>query len=352
MMRILAHVPVGFLLLVWPMALMMSPMLFDAPGSTANRSATVMLMALVFYPALIGTAFYGLDWGFLGLSPRTFLGLSVAVPLMAFVVFGYPRIVVNAFRGVVSEGYFSNESAVYYDGRAIDGVDPSSFEQLGEFYSGYARDRTLVYFRGEPLTGADPASFAQVLAGTETTGYWRDAAHVFREGRVVERAEVATFTPFHTFGYAHDHRRVYYQGQIIEGADVTSFRLLGDNFGRDQSRIYFLGQPILPEANAATFELYEDANYGRDAAKVYALPNALVASAQAIVGADRETFTPLSRAYSRDAQRVYYAKANSVVVLAEADAATFEVTEWDDATKSEARDKHRCYLQGEVVGQR
>lgn len=347
-MRFLAQFPVGFVLLLWPMAVMMSPMVLDAPDSDTNKSNLVPLALILFYPALFGAAFYFLNWSFFSYSPRTFLIASISVPVAAFVLFGYPRIVLNMLRGVPSIGYGRTDSGVYYDGSALVGADQGSFEPLGGFGL-YARDRAHVYYRGKVIERAHPASFLAVPADHGESAYWRDASHVFHDGRVVEGADPATFVAAHRYGYAHDRERVFYRGEVLRDADTASFRLLNDSVAADRTHIYFLGNVILSNADAASFEVLGSSSYARDASKVYALPGSDNGEAQVVVGADRATFTPMSRGYAKDANHVYTSERGGPVVLEGADAASFKVTEWDEATQSEARDKLHRYLQGKIV---
>lgn len=329
------------------MAVMFSPMAFAAPGSTTNRSALLPIAIIFAYPMVLGAAYYWLDWSFFALSPRVFFTLSVALPISGFVLFGYPRIVLNVFRGVDSVGYFKNASAVYYNGSELDGADAGSFIVLDGY--GYARDKAHVYYDGKPVAAADPSSFGAIDTDAGSSVYWRDNAHVYCMGRPIGEADPPSFVQLGATRFARDRRRAYYHGQAIEGADSGSFRVLNPSFAADKARIYFLGQAILPGAEASSFELFETDDYGRDATRIYGLPNALFESAHEIVGADRATFTPLSRTYAKDAHHVYNAERHGAVVIANADAASFEVTEWDATTQSEARDKHHRYLAGKRV---
>ena len=327
------------------MAVMMSPMAFGAPGSTSNKSAMVPVVYIVFYPVLIGLLYYLLNWPFLAIPPRIFLLLSIALPTAAFMLFGYPRIMLNMYRGVASIGYCKKESAAYYNGSPLKAADAASFTIID---SSYARDRTHVYYDGKPMQGADPASFAPILTRTEQSAFWRDAKHVFNRGHLIAAADPTTFEVLPGSGYARDRSRAYFHDKMIDGADGATFALLNPSFARDKARLYFLGGPILANADVASFELLYGADYGRDANKVYALPNALFATAHELEGADRATFEPLSRAYAKDAKHVYFADEGHVSVLG-ADPASFTVTEWDEATKSEARDKQHFYAQGKIV---
>ncbi|HMZ27780.1 MAG TPA: DKNYY domain-containing protein, partial [Elusimicrobiota bacterium] len=62
--------------------------------------------------------------------------------------------------------------------------------------------------------------------------------------------------------------------------------------------------------------------------------------------ADPATFKPLERSYAKDARRVYYFSQKKITVVEGADASTFEVTFYDSATGTEAKDKTARYMEG------
>jgi len=346
-MKLTCQIIAGLLLLYWPVGAMFSPMAFAA-GSSTHKSILPMVGAMLFYPVLIALCFYALNWSFLFMSARTFLIVSIALPIGVCFLFGYPRLVYQMYRGISSTGYSTKEAAVYYAGTVVDGVDRTSFSVM-EMDGRYARDSARVFFDGKVIADADSFTFEPILEGGNPTTYWRDAKRVYQGGKPVTAAHPATFQVFEQSLYARDKQHAYHEDKLIEGADGSSFELLDPSFARDKARIYFLGEPILLGADAASFELLPTSNYGRDTSKVYALPNALFRTAHELSGADRATFTPLARAYAKDSKYVYFADDGRAVPVESADPASFRVTEWDEASKSEARDNQRYYLQGKVV---
>jgi hypothetical protein len=69
--------------------------------------------------------------------------------------------------------------------------------------------------------------------------------------------------------------------------------------------------------------------------------------------ADPVSFEVLERGYARDRNHVFVIEQyTNVVKLEQADIDTFEVTRYDDATKSEARDVNHYYYGGKIVGTR
>jgi hypothetical protein len=346
-MKLTCQIIAGLLLLYWPMGAMFSPMAFAA-GSSTHKSILPMVGAMLFYPVLIALCFYALNWSFLFMSARTFLIVSIALPIGVCFLFGYPRLVYQMYRGIDTNGYCIKETAVYYGGTELHGIDLATLSVM-EADGRYARDRAHVFYDGKPIEGADSTTFGEVLQDGEPTTFWRDAKHVYYGGKRVAAADPATFQVLGVTAYARDQVHAYHRTELIQGADGSSFELINESFARDKARIYFLGEPILLGADAASFELLPTSNYGRDTSKVYALPNALFRTAHELSGADRATFTPLARAYAKDSKYVYFADDGRAVPVESADPASFRVTEWDEASKSEARDNQRYYLQGKVV---
>ena len=164
-------------------------------------------------------------------------------------------------------------------GKALVGVDPTSFRQLGERWF---CDANRVYGQGETPTkrfwfaarGADPASFTVL-----NERYGADKA----AGYYITNLRLPTEEPG-TFGivsyyygrgqkpgihvdeshYAKDSKKVYAYGVAIEGADAPSFHAIGDegHYFADKNRIYWDKTPIV-EADLSSFTCASEAGQYR-----------------------------------------------------------------------------------------
>jgi hypothetical protein len=146
-------------------------------------------------------------------------------------------------------------------GEIIEGIDPSSFRQLGDRWF---RDRQRVYCQGETPTmrfwcvvrDADPDSFRALnerYAADKAAGY-------YVTNRRLPAAEPGTFEivgyqyaqgqkpGFHVneSHYAKNSQRVYAYGEPIEGADAPTFHAIGDEgiYFADINRIYCKSKPV------------------------------------------------------------------------------------------------------------
>lgn len=209
------------------MAMMMSPMVFDAPGSEKDRSTIVGLVIIILYPVFIFGIYKLLGASYFTLSADTVFHVALVVTLGAAWALGYPRFRYNTVRGIDSSGYFITDRAVYFDGRRLAGARPDSFTVLTGYY---ARDAERVFYQGKSIPGADAASFAPVRVPNPVaddggeTNFWKD------------------------------QRAVYIEGGVLTGADARSFEALSRNDGRDAQRVSrapaFRGCPAGPIRSA------------------------------------------------------------------------------------------------------
>jgi hypothetical protein len=142
----------GFLLLMWPLIAMTSPMMMGAPGASNRLGNLVTIVAVLSYPLPIGAIFFWLDWG-LFVSPTTLLIITCAAPVIALLFYGVA--ILNLLRGIANEGYTVKAHAVYAHGKKVSGADPKSFVVLerraaaSESHDAYDKHRR--YFHGTPL---------------------------------------------------------------------------------------------------------------------------------------------------------------------------------------------------------
>lgn len=118
-----------------------------------------------------------------------------------------------------------------------------------------------------------------------------------------------------------------------------SARLVGRNYVADDQNAVFYNQP-LAGVDVKTLRAHPDN-------ESVAMDKALVYYEGIVVPeADPATFKPLERSYAKDARRVYHFSQKKMTVVEGADAPTFEVTLYDSATGTEAKDKAARYMDG------
>ncbi|MFZ6873469.1 DKNYY domain-containing protein [Undibacterium sp. Di27W] len=346
-------------LLVWPLLMMMSPMLFDAPGSENNKSNLTFLLFVIFYPVIIFVCYKLFGMTYFRISADRALLVCVVLTVLVALVFGYPRFIMNVVAGISGNGYFVKEDKVYYYGKPLNSALASTFKTIGGQYARYALDEKHVYFDGRLIEGADAGSFTGVSnpnaqAGEERfTLFWKDQAHVYLEGRILPGAKAAEFR--HLGGrYGSDNQQVYYGWQVLQGGNPASFQLLNPDMGKDDKQVFVFDKACKLNAPTAHFHLLSNqdlAVYATDGQFLYAVFFGAMEPLQVVTDADPATFTLLERSYFKDNKRVYYRDSSQkkVILLEAADAAGFVAGNYDSATDSDAHDGAHYYLAGKLA---
>ena len=329
-----------FLLCLWPIVAMTSVMMFAAPGSTDNTSNIVTVIAVLFYPAILGAIYWLTGTAFWGLSAKTFFISTVALPLAASLYFRYPRLLLNSLRGISSVGYAVKEGKVFYKGIEIQ-AEAQTFKVLE---TETAKDANRVFYRGKVIEAADAESFS--LFTDVSASFSKDKNRVYYEGKVIDGADAKAFKPlvFENTDYRQffiDNDNVFLFNKKIADVDASSAALVSPNHLKDKSVVYFLDQKI-EGADPETFQLVNfDASLSKD-------KNAVYFKYKKINGADPNTFQILDRGYVKDSQTVFYLYADEgAVALTGANAQAFHVTGYDQLTNTDANDGVRYYLQGQ-----
>lgn len=79
---------------------MFSPMIFDAPGSEHSRSKLLSLLGVFFYPSIIFLVYMLLGSKFYAFSSTAMFVGSLVVTIAAFVILGYPKFILDGWRGI------------------------------------------------------------------------------------------------------------------------------------------------------------------------------------------------------------------------------------------------------------
>lgn len=357
-MQIFVNIAVTFVLSFWPVMFMMSPMMFDAPGSVNDKNAIVNLMLVMCYP--VGLFFILGITGihYFGISGYKLAAASTVIIAFAFSIFGYYGLLLNAIKGIASSGYSVVVDKVYFDGKPIQGVDSQTFifpaaDKMRSAYSYYARDKQHLYYRGKVVKDA----LAEDIHEVENSRglYWHNNKQVLYDDKVLHGATPENFSPYKDFtGWARSDTghefNVFSYGKQLPTVDGESFAPLNDFYARDKNKIFFKDELILPGADAASFRLLSEHDFARDKNHVYYLSS----KQPFIIGdADPASFEVFDRGYAKDKNNIFHVKQFAMVEkLGQADVASFEVTEYDEANRSEARDAKHYYFDGKIVGDR
>jgi hypothetical protein len=358
-MNTLINILVTFALLFWLTMFMMSPMMFDAPGSMNDKKHLVTVMLILSYPIGIALLYWITGARYFGVSGFTLTWVNSAVVFTGFFVFGYFQILYNLQKGIANSGYSVAGGSVYYDAELVDHADSESFsvfsdeEQYRFSSKDYARDEHRFYYRGKVVEGVEVENIHPKRINGTT--YWFNDSQVVYDDRILPGADPANFSGFDELsGWAYsvkgEQYAVYSYGSPLPAVDKATFTPLNDFIAKDKNRIFNNEQPILSEADAESFELLEDHGFGRDKKHVYYLGTV---RPFAIDGADPASFQVLDGRYLKDKNSVYHITQNKTIETVDrADTESFEVTQYDEATTSEARDVNYLYNDGKIVGMR
>lgn len=354
-MKIFMHIVVTFVLMFWPIMFMMSPMAFDAPGSDNNKSNVVGMMLTLCYPIGLFLILGMLGINYFGVNSFKLALVSLTIILIAFSLFGYFGLLFNALRGIANSGYSVVGDTAYNDGKPIDGADGKTFRVLdSRRYSSlnhYALDRNHLYYDGKIVEDALAENIVE--AGSGGSDYFRNSQQVIYRDMVLRGVAAdgfAVFDRFANWAYSNigSEYNVYYRGILLPAVEREAFVPLNDSFAKDKKQIFEGHTVVLTQADAASFELMRDRDFGKDNSQVYYLGTRPPVVVQ---DADPGSFEVLERGYARDRNHIFVIEQYAnVVKLEQADIDTFEVTRYDDATKSEARDVNHYYYDGKVVG--
>lgn len=358
-MQILLNIGVTLALMFWPLLIMMSPMLFDAPGSENDLNGVSSALIFLAYPIFIFLLMGVFGARYFGLNSFICAAVSAAIIFCVFWLFGYFSMFSNLQKGIANSGYSITEKGVYYNAEKIEGADSESFTlynkedyQYDYSVSQYASDKSHFYFRGKAVEGVDPTDIEGKIIGYEL--YWLTDSQVIQGNKILAEANPQTFAAYDnvsgwTYSMTPEKSIIYSYGEVLKDVDFASFQPLSDFLGKDKQHIFKNTQVILSEADADTFQLLPDRDFGRDKNRVYYLATL---NPFAIEGADPDSFEVLDRGYLKDKNHVYHVQQyESVDLMPMVDISSFVVTNYDEQTKSDAKDKLHFYYGGEVVPQ-
>lgn len=356
-MQIVLHIIITLLLAPWGGFVMMSPMMFAAPGFQDNKRSILSAMLFLGYPVIIFAILKLFNFHYFGIAANTWLLWSSVIIALIILISGTPKLLYNISRGIPNSGYFKSGTSVYLNGRIIPEASPETFKTLEED-SRYAVDVHYVFYDGKIVSGADPTTFQSVdiVSQEETFSpcYWKDNQHVYIDGKVLEDGDAATFICI-SQGYGRDASKVYYRDKILQGANPKTFYFITETISRDDSSLFVFHKRVTEAVDLETFEIvkHEEGDFCKDKNHVYIIFYHLDDPLLKIPDADPNTFLPIGRSYAHDHSNVYFygyykGKKTKILKLEDVNPDTFSVG-YDESTGSEATDGKKYFMYGELV---
>lgn len=347
-----------FLFALWPIAALTSVMMFGGPGATNDKGTIRSVILILYYPALITGMYWMTRSSLFGVSGKTLFLVSVLVVTSAIYALGYFRLLGNMMRGVNNEGYSVVGSKVFYDAQRLPTADAETFHPAEETAhtfgrSSYHLDKHSVYFEGARVRGVDPSTFKRLHTKSpfgNRNDYWEDSTSVVYEGKVLEGSDPRDLEILHEY-YARSGGSIYHSGKKVNGADATTFEVIFGFLAKDRNRIYYGDAAILPEADPATFRLFDPAqthSVAVDTHGVYFIFTAL--GSRRLDGIDVETLEILGGGtYMKDANAVYDISGRDAYHVPEANPSAFRTVHYSDETPFHATDDVHYWLDGALV---
>jgi len=336
----------SLILCYWPIALLTSAMIFDAPDGGQSLGKIFLALIISFYPLFIGILLYIFDFPIWGIKPKTLLLVTFFIPFAGIIVMGYPKLIMERFTLVPSFGYYVKDSTVYYSGKKID-ASSTTFKVILNDVSNharneFARDHKNVYKNGIIVKEADPATFRLIGDGAD---HQVDQFRVYFQGKALESANPKSFEVLKSSDgsnsrFYRDQSYVFFNGHIIQNINGANAKIISPGYLVDQvNAVYYTTR--LEGVDVNTLRVHpKDAAYALDIKFVFY-------KGTKVQNADPSSFEPLERQYAKDKNHVYYLASGTPRVIHDADAATFMATNYDPKSKSDAKDKYRYYLNGE-----
>lgn len=347
-----------FLLAYWPVLAVVSVMMFGAPGATNDKARVRNVILQLYYPLLIAGMYWLNGSSLFGISGKKLFLLNAVVVSLGIYALGYFHLAGNLLRGINNEGYSVVGDKAYYHAKLIEGVDTQSFQPAeGEtgilLQSGYYLDQHRVYFRGIAIPGLDPRSFRQMDVPNpygRSGEYWRDDQVVVHGGQILEGSDPGDVEILHV-NYVRSGNNIYYNDHRLSGADVATFAVITDVLAKDQSRIYYGQNAILPGADAASFQLADprqSTDIAVDKEYVYFIPTA--AGSRMLESVDGETLEILDEGtYVKDKHAVYHLTGRDIVRIPDADPTSFRTVRYSEQTPWHATDGVHFWRNGQLI---
>jgi hypothetical protein len=357
-MHIVINIIVTLALLYWPVVMMMSPMMFAAPGADDNKGAIFTAFFFMSYPVTIFLLLGVLGGKYFGFNSFVLALISAIVVFFVLSFFGYTGMMSNVIRGIPNSGYGVVGNTVYYNADPIVGADAESFnayksEDYHNDYSvdQYAADNQYLYFRGKPLPGIRLENLIGKIVAYDF--YWLNDTQVIRNGEVIAGLDPQTFGDFEGYSYwtyskVGEKYTLYYDNTSVDLADFHSFIPLTDRLAKDKNRIFYDGQPITLQVDIDSFEAFSTYGFARDKGHLYYLGSD---TPILINGADPDSFDELGWGYYRDKNAIYYVEEENVLVLDSVDYRSFEIVGYIEDHEYDAKDANAYYMRGQKVSE-
>ncbi|SBS32607.1 hypothetical protein MSP8886_02491 [Marinomonas spartinae] len=354
-MSIVINIIITFFILFWPGILMMSPMIFDAPGSENDQGKVLGCVLFMSYPVIIFLILGAFGGHYFGLNPFILSGVCLLIVSLFFFLFGYTEMVVNVIRGVPNSGYGVVRDKVYYNGCQIIEADPLTFKmfkkedyQYEHSASLYATDKNYFYYRGVKIPDVSVDNLRGKIVADDL--YWLNDQYVIKHGKILEHRDPNTFGGYENsahWTYAKDgqYYKLYYNDRLVEAADFNTFTPLSEPFAKDNNIVFYNDNPIELKVDVHSFDVLPIYGFAKDKDYLYCFSPE---NEQRVEAADSNTFEEIGGRYYKDKHKVYYRNEEEITVVEQANPDVFQLVHYHESKDYDAKDNQQCYQNGKA----
>lgn len=190
------------------------------------------------------------------------------------------------------EYYAKDKRSVYYGKDVIPNADAETFILFSILFS---KDRSNAYFKGKPIPNSESETF-ELICGN----FAKDRNYIYWENKIISNNPEAFKILSHNYAkddkkvwffrnmifsridtlyvsspnefemidnrYAKDRANVYFHGIIIDKVNLEHFKILGQNWSKDDRNIFY-GSKVCSEADYNSFEVTDE--YVKDKNRYY-----------------------------------------------------------------------------------
>ncbi len=98
-MKLAIDIIVTIIILFWPGLMMISPMVFDAPGSEYNKSNLAYFLVIVFYPLVVFIIYKIAGANYFQMSVTVPLLIALFITIGGFILFDGPQFIADYLHG-------------------------------------------------------------------------------------------------------------------------------------------------------------------------------------------------------------------------------------------------------------
>jgi len=160
---------------------------------------------------------------------------------------------------VLGDLYAKDDKNIFYLNKKIENADLVTFKLIVNAGKDYAIDENYVYFNGIAVAGADPETFNHVMTDYHYNIYYKDKNAVFKlKSGEIKKLSILDSETFKVIKhpYYKDKNFVLNSVGLIVDADSATFTLIGSGYAIDKNYVYY-GRDKIVSADLSSFYVFD-----------------------------------------------------------------------------------------------